>query len=566
MLTPSEISERRKARRMLELKKVALEEAVERRVCETVYNRIWRHRSSLDEVNDEKLRSKTAALALVGISLEDLGVKFDPSFHPDKTPSNLQHEIEDLVSQARNGLLQMNESYYPLGKLQSLASTHQKIVDLLSTLYKSSSSADEVLPTLIYTLITCPPEGISIVSNLNFIQRFRSSSKINGEAAYCLTNLEAAITFLENVDLATLRSDEAMDTNSTSHSHPATPAAELGDPLAGSISTARATSPVTTPLTAVPPRLEAQTGQAVLSSLIEKRPSSPPSPLHSRRLSSLLQPSANAFGAASDAVRNSADQTFHNISSTLDNSFKLLFGRLKEQQQNQAHAAAANHMASSSATKDVVLLPKTLDEARRLVSPKPILDEDGNISEASSFADQDDNSPREDSILEMITGKTLPRDRSADSNASASKRIAFQSNNDATKPLPEPVISASPPLGSGPLSAVESMRSLGNSLNPLNRLSGINVMRGFGRSAGSSPAMTPSPLAANDPTKQLGRNPEKAGATMGSVSAPTTAKIEPPVQRFLEVSDAAELKLGEVEVLLREYQRLAKVVKGMKFC
>ena len=42
MLTPKEVSDRRKARRLLEKKKTALEEAVERRVCQRVYNRIWR--------------------------------------------------------------------------------------------------------------------------------------------------------------------------------------------------------------------------------------------------------------------------------------------------------------------------------------------------------------------------------------------------------------------------------------------------------------------------------------------------------------------------------------------
>lgn len=42
MLTAKEVSDRRKARRLLERKKTALEEAVERRVCQRVYNRIWR--------------------------------------------------------------------------------------------------------------------------------------------------------------------------------------------------------------------------------------------------------------------------------------------------------------------------------------------------------------------------------------------------------------------------------------------------------------------------------------------------------------------------------------------
>ena len=73
MLTASEVTERRKARRLLEHKRIVLEEAVERRVCEKVYGKIWQHKSTLDEVRDEKLRSKTAALALVGIGLKDLG-------------------------------------------------------------------------------------------------------------------------------------------------------------------------------------------------------------------------------------------------------------------------------------------------------------------------------------------------------------------------------------------------------------------------------------------------------------------------------------------------------------
>jgi hypothetical protein len=44
MLTASEVADRRKARRDLEIKRLALEEAVERAVCEKVYDRIYRHR------------------------------------------------------------------------------------------------------------------------------------------------------------------------------------------------------------------------------------------------------------------------------------------------------------------------------------------------------------------------------------------------------------------------------------------------------------------------------------------------------------------------------------------
>ncbi len=176
MLTPEEISDRRRARRLLEKKSAALEEAVERRVCQRVYNRIWRHRTTLDEVRDEKLRSRTAALALVGIGLQDLGINFDQ--HPSESDDI---QIEDWISKARGGLLRMNDAKFPLGKLQQLAVAHKNIVDLLTALHQSSSSADEILPTLIYTLITSPPEGINVISNLHFIQRFRAASKVDGE-------------------------------------------------------------------------------------------------------------------------------------------------------------------------------------------------------------------------------------------------------------------------------------------------------------------------------------------------------------------------------------------------
>jgi hypothetical protein len=79
MLTTEEIAERKRARKVLDHKRVALEEAVERRVCEKIYDRIWRHRSTQDEAQDEKLRSKTAALSVVGIGLTDLGIDLGQS-------------------------------------------------------------------------------------------------------------------------------------------------------------------------------------------------------------------------------------------------------------------------------------------------------------------------------------------------------------------------------------------------------------------------------------------------------------------------------------------------------
>ncbi|KAL8755810.1 MAG: hypothetical protein Q9199_003375 [Rusavskia elegans] len=573
MLTPQEISDRRKARRLLEQKRLALEEAVERRVCERVYRRIWRHRSTLDEVRDEKLRSRTAALALVGIGLKDLGIDVESASTSDNGPGeSLESQIEEWIAPARDGLLRMNEARCPLGKLQHLTAAHKCIVDVLSRLRQSSSSADEILPTLIYTLITSPTEGINVISNLNFTQRFRSSSKIDGEAAYCLTNLEAAITFLETVDLATLRSDEPLEGPPKSSSRPSTPHGDVPSdwttgrsppPARGTVTSTNYKSSPTQPLFSDP----------LLTPETEKDdPLSPPS--HRRRRSTnLFQPTTNALGAAGDAVRSTADQGLKNIGSTLDQSFKFLFGRLKEQ-----------HVGEGGVDADAAILPKTLDDARKLVDPQPTEDDQGNFSGASSIAENSDDHKEngttfDEKLLGVFAGrKQQPRERSVDSSGSGGKKVAFANDGDKGKLKSESTgqLSSSPSAReqfiSAPNTAVESMRNLGNSLNPLNRFAGMSVMRGFGRSSsGTTPTLstaTPGPASLEKPVE------EKADASDTNAMPPLQQMTEhtpyvpfnvaPPIQRFMDVTDAGELKVSEVTELLKDYQRLAAALKNVE--
>ncbi|KAL8738833.1 MAG: hypothetical protein Q9181_000437 [Wetmoreana brouardii] len=566
MLTPQEISERRKARRLLEQKRVALEEAVERRTCERVYKRVWRHASTLDEVRDEKLRSRTAALALVGIGLKDLGIEIDTdTTEADTAERSTESQIEEWIAPARDGLLRMNEAKYPLGKLQHLAAAHKCIVDVLSRLHQSSSSADEILPTLIYTLITSPTEGINVISNLHFIQRFRASSKVDGEAAYCLTNLEAAITFLETVDLASLRSNEPLEGPPKSSSRPSTPHGDgSSEWTAGPLLPIPKGTPTAADNKASPPK-------PIFSDPLqtpppeEDVPSSPPS--HQRRRSNLFQPTTSALGAASDAVRNTADQGLKNIGSTLDNSFKFLFGRLKEQQ-IKAQDGDAN---------GAVLLPRTLDDARRLVDPKTAEDDQGNISGSSSIAEERLDEPTEggptfdEKLLGVFAGrKPQPRDRSVDSlqsSGSGGKKVAFATGSSdkakASKPDSTVQLSSSPSAASeqptsAPNSAVESMRNLGSSLNPLNRFAGMSVMRGFGRnSSGSTPTLATTTASTEKPLAETLSNPEVMPPP------PVPNKTAPPIKRFMDVSDVGELKVSEVAELLRDYQRLAAALKDV---
>jgi len=581
MLTASEVTERRKARRLLEYKRILLEEAVERRVCEKVYGKVWQHKSTLDEVRDEKLRSKTAALALVGIGLKDLGVE------TDSESTKTLEDVQESLTPARDGLARMTEEHYPLGKLQHLTAAHKAIVDTLYSIHPSSASADDILPTLIYTLITSPIEGINAISNLYFIQRFRTATKLDGEAAYCMTNLEAAISFLENVDLASLREDEVPEGPKKS-ADPGTPTEEKAEAFPKLPSTTLSPSAVTSSSSASTATASTnETTSAISSKASLEKQMPPPQARHNRTLSDLLQPITNA----PESVRFTAEESLKNISSTLDNSFKFFFGKLREQ--------------STDASAETII-PKTLDEARQLVS-RPLTPDgdDALISETSSLAgDSTTNTPppgpatklgqTEDKVLNLFGGRrrtgSLNRDRSVDSqrsnasNSSNPKRVAFAATgsssdlatvtSSAGNQKPTPTTFQQP--ASNPL---DSMKNFGATINPISPLSNIGSsfpFRPFGSRTSQQaspiipPAPTSTPLNMNT-AKHLNASSTSATSTIPEISLRPPLpheileiKSQPANPRFLGLEDAGELRLNEVQELLREYQRIARVLEGLR--
>ena len=580
MLTASEISDRKKKRRMLDLKRIALEEAVERAVCEKVYERIYRHRSAEDEERDQKLRSRTAALSLIGIQLKELLVTTEDVTDElrEQTADN-EELIRDWLADAKTSIQRMNDERSPYGKIQHLLASYKYIVETLSRLFPSTSSADEILPTLIYCLIISPPETLNVISNINFIERFRAKDKLSGEAQYCLVTLEAATSFLETVDLSSLRSDEAPSGPDKSHSGRSTPRLDTTPMRLG-------ITPATDP--SLSPVSETST-----------TPSSRPLPSPGRpqrRLSQLIQTQTNRLEAASDSLRttvlDASDQAFDTINNTLENSFKFLFGRLRE------HEASENETLNR--------YPKTLEEARKLISPPPHErdEEIASISGASSVAefeggDEADkdrkNRAGDRARVELATAaatRTPVRDPSVDSTRSAGsgKRVAFVEKMSAASPVgattgsstaavtaagavipssssstiattstTPPGQGLASPMVAGP-TAVESMRNLGNSLNPLNRLAGFGV---FGRSQPPSPA--PGTV---DKSKSLPAVPESATkeadlkATAALVALEKLRQTRPPNRRFIDLKDSKELRVGEVDELLKEYQRLAAAIRS----
>tara|TARA_R110002003_G_scaffold55_8_gene5024 strand:- start:14669 stop:16612 length:1944 start_codon:yes stop_codon:yes gene_type:complete len=560
MLSASEMSDRKKARKLLEAKRLALEEAVERAVCEKVYSRIWRHRSTDDEERDHKLRSRTAALSLVGIGLKELLMTGDELTEEERQRTKEKEpEIREWLSAARQDIMKMNDEKYPLGKVQHLTAAHKSIVEALSKVFPATSSADEILPTLIYALITLPPVYLNVISDLMFIQRFRGSSRMDGETAYCLVNLEAAISFLETVDLSSLRANEP-STSDRPDSRPSTPRSEI--------------TPMALGLSDAPDLI--QTPATPVSKGAANEPSSPVTTKAQRRLSNLIQTQQTKFEAASDAVResilDSADQAMGRINNTLDTSFKFFFGGLRDRNPN-------------SPVIEQPALPKTLEDARKLVSSPTRGDDDddaSSIGAASSTHGEDRHEPSSNKRLEakmsdLFAGKKQIRERSVDSTrsvgSSSGRRVVFTPTTVDEKSQPTPAATKTEPPAPSNTSAVDSLRNMGNSLNPLNRFAGINVLPRFGRAVSSSstpvlpspiseqPKQLPSPDAlSRTGTGEVPQVDEKGAKAIAAIEQ--LKKTPPPVKRFLEAKDAQELKLKEVEELLREYQRLAAAMRG----
>lgn len=561
MLTASEVTDRKRARRLLELKRLALEEAVERAVCEKVYDKIWKHKSTDDDARDEKLRSRTAALALVGIGLKELHVDALAAETSHKAPAEKEEEIHHSLADAREALQRMDNERYPLGKLRHLTAAHKSIVDTLSQLFPSSSSADEILPTLIYTLITSPPEGINVVSNLSFIQRFRASSKVDGEAAYCMVNLEAAISFLETIDLPSLRSDELPEGPPKSSSTDSFSATGNAASLLEKPPPANPVKPDVTPATVTAKDTSSSPNEAVKALPSPRTPTTEKtSMMHQRRISALMQAQADRIEAGRENLLNTADKIYDSINGTLENSLQFVFGRFKDQ------------------TSDSSPLPKTLEDARKLVN-SPRLGEDDDILDISGRSSPTMDDPlttggRSERVVELIGGKKGVRDRSVDSarSGSSGKRVLFadgQSSKDKPRDdLPSP--------GPGNLFATI------NTINPLNRFQVPSFAR-FGRISGTLPHtpkdqpspgveksnrlddIVESPVASRgSETTGLEKTRSRESNAGDDLNARETIaelrRLKPPKKRFLDVQNVGELKISEVEELLLDYRRLAKAL------
>ncbi|KAI1491976.1 hypothetical protein F5X96DRAFT_677992 [Biscogniauxia mediterranea] len=125
------------------------------------------------------------------------------------------------ISESGKRFLALAQQDEELLKIRSYRAPRDKIICVLNCCKvifgllkhnKSDSSADSFMPLLIYVVLRSNPDHL--VSNVQYILRFRNQEKLGGEAGYYLSSLMGAVQFVENMDRTTLTiSDEDFERN-----------------------------------------------------------------------------------------------------------------------------------------------------------------------------------------------------------------------------------------------------------------------------------------------------------------------------------------------------------------
>lgn len=113
---------------------------------------------------------------------------------------------ERFLRLAQQELLKIKSYRAPRDKVICVLNCCKVIFGLLKNAKSSDTSADSFIPLLIYVVLQANPENL--VSNIQYILRFRNQDKLGGEAGYYLSSLSGAIQFIESLDRTSLTVDD----------------------------------------------------------------------------------------------------------------------------------------------------------------------------------------------------------------------------------------------------------------------------------------------------------------------------------------------------------------------
>ncbi|KAF7504849.1 hypothetical protein GJ744_001647 [Endocarpon pusillum] len=114
---------------------------------------------------------------------------------------------ERFLKLAQQELLKIKGYRAPRDKVICVLNCCKVIVGLLKSSKSADTSADSFVPLLIYVVLQAHPDHL--VSNIQYILRFRNQDKLGGEAGYYLSSLSGAIQFIETLDRTSLSVSDA---------------------------------------------------------------------------------------------------------------------------------------------------------------------------------------------------------------------------------------------------------------------------------------------------------------------------------------------------------------------
>ena len=116
---------------------------------------------------------------------------------------SLKERIWDIEpTKDAKGKKYLNRAQQELAKIQNYRAPRDKVICVLNSCKvlfgylrstQAEQSADDFIPLLIYTVLRAAPDHL--VSNVEYIQRFRNPDKLSGESGYYMSSLLGAVQF-----------------------------------------------------------------------------------------------------------------------------------------------------------------------------------------------------------------------------------------------------------------------------------------------------------------------------------------------------------------------------------
>ncbi|GAA5827339.1 hypothetical protein JCM11251_003772 [Rhodosporidiobolus azoricus] len=416
----------------------------------------------------------------------------------------------------------------------------------------STSSADLILPLLIYSVVRSNPPHL--ISHLNYVHRFRCDSLLRGQSSYCFTNFSAVVEFLTNIDVSALGIS----------SQKIIAASPAPSPALSTVSTSSASSLFSLtgrPRAYTTGRIRGRVSQEI-GSLAGTANTALAGVVDSsyRLIFSGARGAVGVVGGAAprslEDVKNVLEGARGRARESLPHSFRRSFSSRTLDEVDEASGAPSASGAGTGQREMVDITPTEPDGTPDAVStadayaPPPSATSAPLPSASSALPPgpprHPDLSSRSASPTKSRHGKDDSDARSVRSISSLLKDTTFGRGVEAVRDGVAGVSSATLGGGGAAGGAGEERPSFlsGLPIPSLGRFGSGTVASSSGASSAASRRSTIlNPLG------------------VASASGPGAAEVH---QRFLEVQSANELKVGEVQELLEGYRSLVKRVMELE--